>query len=247
MVSRSASVSAERPFYSRHADAYDLLITDPVAPWTEAVHARLRPGSTVLDAGCGTGRHAAALIANGHRVDLADASAELLARAAARCPGARPLLVDLCEIKTPFSYDGVTCRGVLNDMTTTPERDSVVAALAGCLRPGGRLFLDVREKEASRRRADGTTRQVLADLGGGRQLRFTSRAAWERGLLRVEEHYTLVERDRVVEESTYAFAMRPWSRAELSATLHRHGLRHIEILPGVGRRTPDRLFVVAVR
>ena len=62
MTTPSARVSAERPFSSRHADAYDLLITDPVEPWVDAVHDRLvragRPRARVLDAGCGTGRHA---------------------------------------------------------------------------------------------------------------------------------------------------------------------------------------------
>jgi len=41
VASSSARVSAERPFYSLHADAYDALITDPVEPWTDAVHDRL--------------------------------------------------------------------------------------------------------------------------------------------------------------------------------------------------------------
>jgi SAM-dependent methyltransferase len=145
VTSPSARVSAERPFYSRYADAYDLLITDPVEPWVTVVHDRLvradRPRTAVLDAGCGTGRHAAALIARGHRVDVADASRELLALAGARCPGARALLIDLCA----------------------------PAPAAG------------------------------------------------------------------------------WSRAELSATLRRNGMRTVEITDGVGRRTPDRLFVVADR
>ena len=39
--------------------------------------------------------------------------------------------------------------------------------------------------------------------------------------------------------------MRPWSSAELSAALRHNGMRHIDIAAGVGRRTADRLFVVA--
>ena len=57
---RSAEVARSRPFYAAHAEAYDLLITDPVEPWVSAVHDRLvADGSapaTILDAGCGTGR-----------------------------------------------------------------------------------------------------------------------------------------------------------------------------------------------
>jgi SAM-dependent methyltransferase len=70
----SAQVSRMRPFYADYAEAYDLLVTDPAEPWAEAVHDRLLssgwPSALVLDAGCGTGRHAAALAAKGHHVDL---------------------------------------------------------------------------------------------------------------------------------------------------------------------------------
>jgi hypothetical protein len=34
-------VSQAKPFYADHAEAYDLLVTDPVDPWVEAVHERL--------------------------------------------------------------------------------------------------------------------------------------------------------------------------------------------------------------
>ncbi|MDI6104051.1 hypothetical protein QLQ12_36220 [Actinoplanes sp. NEAU-A12] len=39
--------------------------------------------------------------------------------------------------------------------------------------------------------------------------------------------------------------MRPWTEPELRAVLHDSGLRNVEISAGVGRRTPDRFFVVA--
>lgn len=238
-MSESARVSAQRPFYARHAGAYDLLITDSVRPWVDAVDGRLGRGSRVLDAGCGTGRHAAALIAAGHRVDLADGSAALLELASRRCPGARALLVDLCAVDFAGGYDAVTCRGVLNDMVTDAERDAAIAGLVSALRPGGTLFLDVREAQASRLRAGGETRVVV-----GGPVRFSSRTVWRDGLLAVGERYELIVDGRVAEESTYAFTMRPWTRAELWAALRRHGLRRVEITGGVGRRTTDRLFVV---
>lgn len=143
-------------------------------------------------------------------------------------------------------YDAVTCRGVLNDMTTDEERESAVASLVACLRPGGLLFLDVREAAASRLRSGDGERCVVADLGdGGGELRFHARTRWQQGLLRVEERYELVVGGRVTRESIYDFAMRPWSTAELSSVLRRNGMRHVDITGGVGRRTPDRLFVVA--
>lgn len=249
MTSPSARASAERPFYNLHADAYDLLIADPVEPWVDAVHDRLvragHPRAEVLDAGCGTGRHAAALIAKGHRVDLADASPQLLALAGARCPEARTLPADLCAMDLEPSYDAVTCRGVLNDMTTDEERESAIASLTGCLRPGGLLFVDVREEKAARQRADGGTRRVVGRPGEHEELRFITRTTWRDGLIRVEERYEFVVGGRIERESTYDFTMRPWSRGELSSVLRRNGMRTIDITDGVGRRTADRLFVVA--
>lgn len=249
VTSMSARASTERPFYGLHAEAYDLLITDPVGPWVTAVHNRmLREGrreASILDAGCGTGRHAAGLIAKGHRVDLADASVALLSQAAERCPASRTFRVDLCIMHMPQSYEAVTCRGVLNDMTTEQERSSAMTSLAQSLLPGGLLFLDVREERGSWQRADGTRRSRTVDLAPGRQLTFSSATTWDAGLLRVTEQYHLVIEGQAPQSCTYHFTMRPWSTSELHERLHENGMRRIEISHGVGRRTCDRLFVVA--
>jgi hypothetical protein len=47
--------------------------------------------------------------------------------------------------------------------------------------------------------------------------------------------------------SSYEFAMRPWTRKELCERLARAGFYDVEVEPGVGRRTDDRLFVTATR
>lgn len=249
VVSSSARTSSERPFYADHADAYDRLITDPVDPWVDAVDDRLtranRSPASVLDAGCGTGRHAAGLITKGHRVDIVDASARLLSVAARRCPSARAFLADLCEMTLPSTYDAVTCRGVLNDMVTDEERASTARCLARALAPGGLLFLDVREARGSRQRADGTARSQIVDLDDGTRLTFTARTTFSQGMLQVTERYDLARPGAPTQRSDYHFTMRPWTEPELRMVLHDSGLRNIEISPGVGRRTPDRLFVVA--
>lgn len=238
---RSAQVSSERPFYARYAEAYDLLVTDPVEPWVVAVHDRLAPSAAVLDAGCGTGRHAAGLIARGHRVDLVDASPELLSLAVRRCPASRAVRADLCTMTARPEYDAVTCRGVLNDMVTDGERTSAVASLAAHLRPGGQLFLDVRERDASQERIDGAVRTKQVTLPDGAQLTFTARTTWDGGLMRVEESYLVAGQP----PAAYHFVMRPWTGPELRTALHAAGLHRVDIRPGVGRRTADRLFVVA--
>jgi SAM-dependent methyltransferase len=249
--SPSARTSQSRPFYAEHAWAYDHLITDPTEPWVAAVHERLirsdLSGASVLDAGCGTGRHAAALTARGYRVDLADASGELLRQAAGRCPSARTFQVDLCALEVEPTYQAVVCRGVLNDMTTDGERDAVLCSFAGSLREGGLVLLDVREKDKSRERADGPPHRQTVDLGGRKRMTFTSTSTWDAGLLLVREEYELAVDGEPSRLSSYEFVMRPWTRMELCERLVRAGFYDVVVEPGVGRRTDDRLFVTATR
>ena len=244
-------MSGERPFYDRHADAYDALVTDPVEPWVEAVHARLRSAghdqARVLDAGCGTGRHAQGLAGLGHRVALLDASARLLTIARQRCPGADAWQADLCSAAIDTTFDAVLCRGVLNDLVLQDERDAAIGAFAALCHRGGLLFLDVREAAGSAPRADGQTRRSTASLPDGRQLVFTSRPVWVEGRIVVSERYELTSRDGRTQVQEYTFEMRPWTRDELVDRLTAHGFVDVQTLPGVGRTTGDRLFVTAQR
>lgn len=249
MTSRSARVSAERPFYDLHADAYDALVTDSPEPWVEAVHARLASAglhrARVLDAGCGTGRHARGLLDRGHEVELLDASARLLDRARRRCPGSTAHGADLCSLDLPRHFDAVTCRGVLNDLVTDVERDAALSSFARVLRPGGLLFLDVREAEASRTRADGSPRRRTVTLADGASLAFVSSPRWQDGRLLVAETYELTTPGGAVSVHGYDFEMRPWAADELRGRLTSAGFDVPEVRLGVGRSTPDRLFVVA--
>jgi trans-aconitate methyltransferase len=247
VTSESARVSRARPFYADHAEAYDALITDPVDPWVSAVDARLiadgHSPATILDAGCGTGRHAAALLARGHEVTLVDASPALLRIAARRCPSSRAWLRDLCTLSPPDRFSAVTCRGVLNDLLIDAERESALTALTTCLQPGGVLFCDVREAVTSQARADGRRRARTVTVPSGSALTFATTSRWDEGLLRVSEEYESAATGR----QEYAFVMRPWTTGELRDRLGRAGLAGVTVESGVGRRTPDRLFVTAVR
>lgn len=250
VTSRSADVAGERPFYALHADAYDNLITDPIEGWVQAVHRCLLadevPHAVALDAGCGTGRHAAGLIELGHDVTLFDASAALLAVARRRCPAAPAYQGDICESPLSGTYQAITCRGVLNDLISDEERDAALESFMRLLRPGGSLMLDVRETDGSRRRANDTEHRTEARLTDGSVLVFTSRSTWRDGLINVAERYELLAAD--AEDSSvheYRFQMRPWNVEELHRRLVAAGFSDVEVRPGAGRRTPDRLFVIA--
>jgi SAM-dependent methyltransferase len=249
--SRSARISSERPFYTTHADAYDALITDPVEPWVTEVDTRLRrarhESAYVLDAGCGTGRHASALAARGHRVALLDASAPLVEIARRRCPGAEHWVADICAPGLDRAFDAIACRGVLNDLVQDDEREAALRSLSALCARGALLLLDVREASASSRRADGRPSRREAALADGRTLVFTSRSTWADDCILVDEEYELTQADGSSAVHHYAFEMRPWSRKELSRRLTASGFTDLELLPGVGRRTTDRLLVAARR
>ncbi len=248
----SAHVSRSRPFYTSRAEVYDLLVTDPVEPWVTAVAVRLlargASGGKILDAGCGTGRHAEALVGQGFEVTLADASPELLRLAAKRCPSATAQIVDICQLEPTAAFDAVTCRGVLNDLVIDEEREAACHSLAGQLLPGGVLFLDVREPEGARERATNTPRARRIELPDGGSLSFVSTSRWaDDRLLIHEEHEDQGPDGNLRDRDVYDFVMRPWSPGEITDRLTRAGLKQVSISAGVGRTTNDRRFVTAVR
>jgi ubiquinone/menaquinone biosynthesis C-methylase UbiE len=128
--------------YAAWAESYDEPGNVTIALEEEVVHrllAGLPPGREVLDAACGTGRHAAFLAARGHAVVGVDGSAEMLERAAAKVPGATFLLGELDRLPLPdHSVDAAVCALALSH-----SRDirPPVRELARVLRPRGRLVI----------------------------------------------------------------------------------------------------------
>lgn len=109
--------------------------------------ALLERGSAVMDAGCGTGRIAAALHRMGHRSVGVDKDAGLVEVAQGRYPGVPYLVADLVDVDpdrlaavgAPIRYDLVALPGnVLVYVAPGTERQ-VLANLAGMLVPGGAL------------------------------------------------------------------------------------------------------------
>ena len=97
------------------------------------------PVGTVLDAACGTGRHAEFLHGAGHRVLGVDDSPEMLARARERVPGAelRRGRLDALPV-ADGSVDAVVCALALTHVESLAP---VLAEFARVLRPGGRLVI----------------------------------------------------------------------------------------------------------
>jgi len=251
---------SKRPFYSDYAWAFDLIIDRPVrkecatiATWL--LERGVRPGATLLDAGCGTGRYAIELARRGYMVHGIDLSPELIAVArAAAVSGPGLVSFAVGDLLTPRvdRYDAVLCRGVLNDIVEDDQRDAVFAGFATVLRPDGALILDVREWVASAERKAREPlfrKRVSTDRG---ELTFTSVTALNREsrLLEISERHELVSNGEA-RVSDYRFVMRCWERDELGERLSRHGFGDAAYFgaynPGVEAGATDRLVAVARR
>jgi SAM-dependent methyltransferase len=132
-----------RAGYAVWAASYDdpgnpIVALEQPAVW--GVIDRLPPGRA-LDAACGTGRHAARLVALGHEVEGVDLTPEMLARARVNVPDASFREADLRSIPSgDRAYDLVVCGLALAHL---PGLTDAVTELSRVLAPGGRLLISV--------------------------------------------------------------------------------------------------------
>lgn len=249
---------SSRPFYGEYAWAFDLLIDRPVGQECAAITAWLTergvpPGATLLDAGCGTGRYAVELARRGYVVEGVDRSSELIEtarRSVGGCCDSVSFRVGDILALPAAGYDGILCRGVLNDFVNDDARLSVFAVFAGALRPAGVLILDVREWEATRERKGREPvfrKTALTERG---TLTFTSTTELDppRQQLLLSETHTLVN-DAGEHSSDYRFVMRCWTRGELESAFARGGFGSVAYFgaydPALHAGATDRLVAVA--
>ena len=263
--------AAERPFYHEYAWAYDLLIPPPTQSQCDFIaeaFARLGAGrgSTLLDAGCGGGRFAVELARRGYAVEGVDLSPGLVDQARGLAEAARADIAnspddiritfavgDILSLPAQGRFDGVLCRGVLNDLLDGRARDAAFGSFAGALRRGGALVLDVREWEASARRKirEPVSEKTVETPRGALSFGSVTRVDPGTRRLLVEERHTLRAAGGVESVSAYEFQMRCWTRGELEGRLKRGGFRGLEFYGGydgaTAAGTTDRLVCVAAR
>jgi ubiquinone/menaquinone biosynthesis C-methylase UbiE len=104
---------------------------------------------TILDAGCGTGRHASQLAQQGFQVTGADLSDGMLEQARKRAEGeglSIPFVqASFLELTTKVAgpFDGVLCTGSgLAHLTEQADLRQALSEICGVLRPGGILVAD---------------------------------------------------------------------------------------------------------
>jgi SAM-dependent methyltransferase len=256
-----------RPFYDEYAWAYDLIIPPPGRAQCDFIAETLArrgagAGSLVLDAGCGTGRHAVELARRGYAVEGVDLSSQLVAVARRRAEDvsareSRSLEVSF-EVGDMLAlpagrFDGLLCRGVLNDLLDGRGRDAALRSFAGALRRGGAVVLDVREWEASARRKirEPVFEKTVETARGALAFRSETRVDPGTRSLLVAERHTLKE-GGVERVAAYDFRMRCWTREELESRMARAGFEGFEFFGAYDRAAPaaaasDRLVCAATR
>ncbi|MCP3787968.1 class I SAM-dependent methyltransferase [Micromonospora sp. A3M-1-15] len=104
------------------------------------------PGARILDAGCGTGRVAAALADRGHTVVGVDADPVLIDAARADHPGPRFLVADLAELDLaaqgePEPFDAAVVAGNVMAFVAPGTERAVLTRIADHIRPDGAVVV----------------------------------------------------------------------------------------------------------
>ena len=197
------------------------------APEAEAYRPYLR--EPVLDAGCGAGRLLGPWHDDGIDIDGCDVSADMVAYARRRAPGARVWVSSLHELDPPRAYGTIVACGVFGLGTTREQDEQAIARLHDALLPGGTLVLDNEESPWSRWHVRDWNEPSDGDI------RLSSRV----DLIDEEDrciHMTIRAETADGRREEHALTMRQWYRDELVPLLEQNGFEHVEAGPGVDER-----------
>lgn len=146
--SQWAQIIARDPAHSqRYIDRFTNLAAQGHDLVGEArlIDAMAARASTILDAGCGPGRHCGHLHRAGHRVVGVDLDPALIAEAKRAEPGPDYAVGDLAELHLPSdlpqSFDAILCAGNVVGFIHPQTRRPVLSGFADRLNPDGRAVV----------------------------------------------------------------------------------------------------------
>ncbi len=152
-MKRNHSVTDDNAFLAAVTNVYDDGLSDYTRTWKERddlqseewkqFTAAVKPGGSVLDVGCNSGRDTRQLLDLGYRVTGLDVSEEALRQFREQCPEARTIkmsLLDLADLKEQF--DGIWFSYVLVHIPYNLVPDAL-AALDSVLHPEGSMMMMV--------------------------------------------------------------------------------------------------------
>jgi SAM-dependent methyltransferase len=196
-----------------------------------------KPGALILDAGCGSGRHALPLARVGYRVVAFDRSAPLLGAGRRSAGGARwPRFVRGCYTSLPFGtgrFHAILNLGTALGYLGDHWDQRALCEFRRVLMPGGGLVIETLHRGALEVRFVAHEERALP---GGARLRLERRFDPGRGIL----HETQRLRDDAGWGPARAYDMRVYSIGELGSMLRRAGFGQLEwygSLAGAGEPT----------
>jgi SAM-dependent methyltransferase len=134
--------------FNLYSEYYDLLYRDKdyrgEVDYVLSLSQKFNPAAkTLLDLGCGTGKHASLFHAAGYEVQGVDMSATMLARARAHHPDIRFHQGDARSVRLGQGFDIVTSLfHVASYQTTNADLDAYLTTAKAHLKPGGIFLFD---------------------------------------------------------------------------------------------------------
>lgn len=221
------------------------------------IASQIRPNGTILDIGCGTGRHMIPLIKMGYTLTGIDNSKEmlkvLLSKLEAQKLKAETINKNILEI-TNFNkeYDGTICfwNAITQMATTEKQGKHLFNILFKSLKPGGKLIIEMTYPE-SHKPHENLHESKVTNAGKTYETTFETIQFDERTKTTISNETVRVLRDgKVIEVMKAQLIQKWWSRDELTKLCKDEQFSNMELYGGDYNRfkePSDKLILVATK